>query len=165
MFSIAFYTRCRNFRLTSCLCSIATIHFSIVFYAHQGNSRLVICFCGIARIRISITFYIHLGSIRLTNCCCRIARAHVFYCVLHELLECQANELLLQDRPNSCFLLCFTRVGGVSGQRVASEGSPELIFSIVFYTHQGNSRLANCFSGIPRIRIVYCVLHASGVSA
>ena len=90
---------------------------------------------GSPEFEFSVTFYIHLGSIRLTNCCCRIARAHVFYCVLHELLECQANELLLQDLPNAYFLLCFTRVGGVSGQRVASEGSPELICSIVFYTH------------------------------
>ena len=63
----------------------------------------------------SIVFYTYWGNIKLAICFCRIARIHVFCCVLHVLGQCQTSDLLLRDRPNSCFLLRFTRIGVVSG--------------------------------------------------
>jgi hypothetical protein len=87
--------------------------FSIVFYTHWGNIRLTNCFCGIAEIHVSIVFYTHWGNIRLMSCFCGIARIHVFYYVLHALGQHQNNEMLLWNRPNSCFLLCFYSIGAI----------------------------------------------------
>ena len=39
----------------------------------------------------------------------------------------QINELLLWERPGSCSLLCFTRIGSVSGGRLVSLGVPKLL--------------------------------------
>ena len=57
----------------------------------------------------------------------------LFNLCLHAFGQYQTNEVILWDRPDSCLLLCFTRVGAISAQRAASVGSPEVMFSIVFY--------------------------------
>ena len=41
-------------------------------------------------------------------------------------------------------------------------GSPEFMLSILFYTRWGNIRLANCFCGIARSLVPYCVSKALG---
>ena len=46
------------------------------------------------------------------------------YNVLHELKQCQPDALLVWDRPDACFALCFTRSQAMSGQRIAPVGSP-----------------------------------------
>ena len=40
--------------------------------------------------------------------------------------------------------------------------SPEPISSFVFYTHWGKIRLTDCFRGIARLNVFYCVSHALG---
>ena len=79
---------------------------------------------------------------------------------LRALRQCQANELLLWDRPDACFVFCFTRIEAISSQGVAFVGSPRYMLRIVFYTQWGNIRLTNCSCGIAQMHISYCVLHA-----
>ena len=44
---------------------------------------------------------------------------------MHALWQDQINELLLWDRPDSCSLSCFTRIGSISDGRVVSSGMPK----------------------------------------
>jgi len=149
-------------RLTSCCCGVARIHISIAFRTHWRTIRPTSCFCGIARI-IFCYFILHaLGYYQTCDLFCGIARTQIFYCVLHAFGQGQANELLLQDHPNSCFLLCFTHIWKSIRLRSCFCRIAQIYFSIVFYTHQSNIRLANCFCGIVRIQIFYCVLYAFG---
>ena len=60
------------------------------------------------------------------------------------------------------FLSYFTCIEAISGQRMASVGSPGCVFCIVFYTRWGNIRLRGCFCGIDRMHALYCVLNALG---
>jgi len=60
----------------------------------------------------------------------------------------QTDELLLCDRPDSCFLLCSTRFGPIS------------VFAIMFYTHWGHTRVRSCFCGLVRIHVSYHPLYA-----
>ena len=59
----------------------------------------------------SSVFETYWGNLRLTCCFCGIAGRLVVYCVVHALCQYQTNELLLWDRPDSCFLWCFTCLG------------------------------------------------------
>jgi hypothetical protein len=113
MFSIVLYPHWGNIRLTNCFCAIARIHVFYYVLQHWGNIRLTNCFCAIARIHVFFYVLQHWGNIRLTSCFCGIARIYVFFYVLHTLGQYQTNELLLWDRLNSCFLLCFIRTGAI----------------------------------------------------
>ena len=98
-----------------------------------------VTFLGSLGLMLCIVFYTRWGNLRLTCCFCGIPRSHALYCVLRasrqdqtnelplweRLLSCspsflytlvqhQTSEVLLWDRPDSCFLLCFTRIGGIS---------------------------------------------------
>ena len=133
---IVFYTRRGNIRLM-CVVSVVSPKFmvSIMFHTHWGNIRLLVpfhgiaqidvstafcmrwgnlitgCFCGIAQIYLPIVFYMRCSNIRSTHGFCGIARMRVSYCVLHALGQYQAKGLLLWDRPDACFVLCFKRLG------------------------------------------------------
>ena len=104
-------------------------------------------------------FYSLLGSSRLTSCFCGIAGIRVPYHVLNALAQYQTSGLPLWGRPSSCLLSCFTYVGAVSGQRLASAGASESMFSNAFYMHWWKIKLATCFCGIARIHVFSCVLH------
>jgi len=134
----------------------------MLFYTYWGNINLAICFCWVARIHVCYCVLHVLGQYQTRIRFCRIARIHVSYRVLHVLGQYQTSDLLLRDRPNSCFLLSFTRIGAISNWRFALTGSPEFMFSIVFYTYWGNVKLAIYFYGIARIHVFYCVLHVLG---
>ena len=139
MFSIVFYTGRCNIKLAICFCGFARAHDMHCVLRVSGqyqtsdlllrdrpnscsncvlhvlrNIKLAICFCGMARTYVSIAFYTYRGNIKLAICFCGIVRIHVFYCVLHGLGQCPSSDSLLRDRPNSCFLLCFTRIGAKS---------------------------------------------------
>ena len=64
----------------------------------------------------------------------RWLESHTFFCVLHAFRQYQTSELLLRDRRESCFLLRFTRIVAVSGERAASAGSSEFIFYYILHT-------------------------------
>ena len=55
----------------------------------------------------------HRTACKGTPCFCAIAQTHAFYYVLHALGQDQTNELHLWDRPHSCLLTCFTRIGAI----------------------------------------------------
>jgi len=84
------------------------------------------------------------------------------FCIvcLRALRQRQANELLLWDRPDACFVFCFTRIEAISSQGIAFVGSPRHMLRIVFYRQWGNIRLTNCSCGIAQMHILYYVLHA-----
>ena len=73
--------------------------------------------------------------------------------------------MLLKDRLNCCPPLCFTRSGATSDYRVASVGSPEVVFSIMFLQalrqHQ-TTELLLCGRPNDSVHAFYCVLHALG---
>ena len=96
----------------------------------------------------------------------------------HALRQSQANEMLLWNRPDVCFVLRFTRVEAISGQRMASVGSARCMLRIAFYmlgqhhasellmwdlpntsfvlmftAPMGNIRLTNCLCGMTNIHI------------
>ena len=62
-----------------------------------------------------IVFYTRLGKVRLTHCLCGIAPMHVLYCVLHAFKQHQADEWLLWERLDVCFLVCSTSIEAMSG--------------------------------------------------
>ena len=65
---------------------------------------------------ISYCVYTHLGNVGLTNCLCGIAQMHVWYRVLHTLRQYQADDLLLWERQEVCFVACSATVEAMSGQ-------------------------------------------------
>ena len=161
---IAFYRHRCNIRPANSFCGIAQIYICIVFDTHLDSSRLTSCCCGVARIHVSIAFCTHWRTIRLTSCICGIARLHfcycilhalryyqtcdlfcgiartqIFYCVLHAFGQGQANVVLLQDHPNSCFLFGFTHIWK-------------------------SIRLRSCFCRIARIYFLWCFTHIGVIS-
>ena len=104
----------------------------------------------------------HWAIISLTNCYCGTAQMYVLYGALHNLRQSQPDALLLWDRSDACFALCFTRSEAMSGQRIATVGSPRWMFAIVFYTHWSKVRPTDCFCAIAQMRALYYVLHALG---
>ena len=92
----------------TCFCGIGRCHLPIMFYTHRCHIKLAICFCGIARSHVSIMFYTCWGNIELASCFCGIAQTRVLHWVLHGLGQYQTSDSLLQDRPSSCVVLCFT---------------------------------------------------------
>jgi len=136
--------------------------FTIVFYTHLDSSRPTRCCCGIAWIDVSTAFCTRWKSIWLTSCFCGIARIHLCYCILYALGYYQTSKLLLWDRPKSNFLLRFTCIWAVSGWRAAAAESPEVMFSIVFYTRLEEYQAKELLLQDRPMVFCYCVLHALG---
>ena len=64
--------------------------------------------------------------------------------------------------PEFVFPIAFYIHQGNIRLALASVGSPEVELSIAFYTHWGSIRLTNRFCGIAPTRFSYCMLHTLG---
>ena len=133
--------------LARCMfCVMFCMHWAI----HQSNELLLRDRPELSKCKCCIVLYTNWGNVSLTLCFCGIAQMHVSHWVLHAGRQCQANELLLCDRPDECVLLCFTRIEAKLGQRIASVRLRRCVPCIMFYTDWGHIGIA------PQMHVLYC---------
>ena len=148
----------------------------LIVAIHCPYLLLFVIICCYFQIMRCIMVYTNGGNVSLT-----LVRIHVLHCFSHAIRQCQANELLLWERPHECFVLGFARFEAMPCQGTASvrlprcmlcivscmhwgnigsafAGSHRCMFCIALCKHWGNTRLTNCFfAGSPRcvFRIVF----------
>ena len=82
-----------------------------------------------------VLYFVSHAKELLRNCFCGVAQIHASSSFLYAMRQYQANQLLLLDRPDAYFILCFTRIEAIWSEGTASVGAPGCAFWIVLYTH------------------------------